>query len=416
MRYDPDRAARVFVEAARMGRHLPPAWDGDRISTPTFTPEGAYLGRVLPGRGFALATDLHAFGITRPIPGVYERSAVERLRERWDQWLPRIEPQDHARAYTHRGVQRLLLDTDRAAIELLSSSPAVLAAKSLAAAITTYDGIINTRANGKANDNVMAKASVTSVAQAFTTLFRATGNPAAGTYSNIPGGAVHTRASVGAWAGLRNPGGSDLKYLLTIGYGSTQAIDWGILVDLLVAAANILATISTAQTVNTTAQTRQYGSTLGAGVNMTFEVTTALSATAHNMTVNSYTDQDGNTAATTGAIAGVSGAIAQRLVPVSLGPFMDLAAGDFGVRSVEQYTNSVALAAGIFALNLVFPLAYIPGIGSNLYIERDSTVQIDGLQQLVEDGGGVIGCLTWFLQTNSTATGIFRAFARTCEG
>lgn len=415
MRYDPDRAALVLAQAAQIGQRLPPAWDGDRISTPTFTPEGAYLGRVLPGRGFALAHDLRVFGITRPIPGVYEWSKIQRVREKWDRWLPSLDPDDHARAYRHRGVERLLLDDERAAIELLSVSPTVLAAKSLVAAITTYDGIINARANGKFNDPVMAKVSITTVAQAFSSIFRVGGLPVAGTYTNIPGGAVHTRASVGAWNGLRDPTGTDKKYLLTIGFGSTVAIDWGILVDLLVAAGNILATTVAAQTVNSVAQTRQYGSTLGAGVMMTFEITTALSATAHNMTVNSYTDQDGNAAQTTGAITGLSGGIVQRLVPIGLGPFMQLASGDFGVRSVEQYTNSAALAAGVFALNLVYPLAYVPGLAANLYIERDSTVQIDGLTELV-NASLVIGCLTWYLQTNAATSGIFRAFARSCEG
>lgn len=414
MTYDVDRAARVFLEAAAIGRRSPPAWDGDRISTPVYAPQGAYLGRILPGRGFMLAHDLSVFGIRRPLPGVFQKSDVERLNERWDRWLPSLDPADHARAYRHRGVERLLLD-DRAVIELLHVSPAVLAAKSLAAAITTYDGIISARANGKANDVVMSKASITTVAQAFSSLFRAGGLPVAGTYTNIPGGAVHTRASVGAWNGLRDPGGSDLKYLLTVGIGSANAIEWGCLIDLLVAAGNIDANNAAAQTVNSTAQTRQYGSTLGAGVMMTFEITTALGATASNLVVT-YTDQDNNGGATTPATAMLQSGIVQRLTPVALGNLMELASGDWGVRSVETFDLSAAMGAGVVALNLYFPLSYVPGVIGNTYIERDSTAQIDGLTELVQDGSGVIGCLTWLVQTNTTSTGVFRSFARTCEG
>jgi len=42
-------------------------------------------------------------------------------------------------------------------------------------------------------------------------------------------------------------------------------------------------------------------------------------------------------------------------------------------------------------------------------------VQIDGLTELDTDGTD-IGALTWYLQTNSTTTGSFRAFARSCMG
>jgi len=392
MMIDVDRIATMLADGARMGRSMPPAWDGARISVPVIGPDGQWIGRILPGRGLSLASDLKYFGITRPIPFVYERSSLERLQD----VITRHAPIFSRRRYYHRGLTRIM-DPERGAI-------------------TTYDGIINGRANGKANDVTVSKTSITTVAQAFSSLFRAGGLPVAGTYTNIPGGAVHTRASTGAWSiGLSNPG-TDKKYLLTFGFGSASAIDWGILVDLLVCAGNILATTTSAQTVNTTAQTRQYDATLGAGVMMTFEITTALSATAHNMTVNSYTDQDGNAASTTAAETGLSGGIVQRLVPVGLGPFMQLAAGDFGVRSVEQYTNSAALAAGVFALNLYFPLAFVPGVAANLYIERDSTVQIDGLTELVKDGSNVIGCLTMYVQTNGTTSGILKAFMRTVAG
>ncbi|HMG18726.1 MAG TPA: hypothetical protein VK573_08380 [Gemmatimonadales bacterium] len=422
MRYDPDRAALVLAQAAQKGLSAPPAWDGDRISTPTYTPEGGYLGRVLPGRGFALATDLRAFGITRPIPGVYERSAVDRMRERWDRWMPRIDPQDHARAYTHRGVHRLLLDSERAAIELLSVSPTVLAARSLAAAITTYDGIINARANGQANDVVYSKTTLTTVAQAFSTLFRAAGLPTVGTYTAIPGGAVHTRASVGAWNGLVDPGGTDKKYLLTVGYGSTASIDWGILVDLLVGCGNIVPTVTTAITVNSVAQTRQYGSTLGAGVMATLDVTTALGTGAGLFTLDSYTNQAGTAAKVSKTADSIASSIVHRLQPggvvtgLSAPPWIALADGDYGVRSVQAGIRwSVAHSAGAVALNLVFPLAYVPGLAANIYLERDSTTQIDGLTELV-NASQVIGCLVWYVQTNSTTSGAFRAFARSCAG
>jgi hypothetical protein len=188
-----------------------------------------------------------------------------------------------------------------------------------------------------------------------------------------------------------------------------------ILVDLLVAAGNINANATGNQTINSTAQTRQYGATLGAGVMMTFDVTTALGATPSNLTVNSYTDQDGNATVTTPAVAMTPSAIVMRLEPPALGPVMELASGDFGVRSVETLAFSAAMGAGVVALNLYFPLAFLPGIGSGVYVERDSTTQIDGITELAQ-ASGVIGCLTLYAQTNTTSTGGTKLFARTVEG
>jgi hypothetical protein len=287
-----------------------------------------------------------------------------------------------------------------------------------ACAITTYNGIIAARAGGKGDDWNVAKSSITSVAQNWHSLFRAAGQPGAGTYTNIPGGATHNRASVGSWAlGTVSPTGGDKKYLLTIGMSAQQNINMTCLVDLLVAAGNIVATSAAAQTVNTTALTRY---TTGAGVMATLEVTTQTSATAHNVTINKYTDQDGNTLNTTGAQTAQAAAtanIVQRLVPVDTGsPFFSLASGDYGIRSVQEITVSAALGAGVYALNLVFPLAYLPGVAVTTYTERDSTIQIDGLTELVLGSDNEIGCLTMYAMPNGTSTGAYVAFMRSCRG
>jgi hypothetical protein len=374
----PDQVAAALTYAARIGRAMPPSWQGARISVPYTGPQGEYMGRILPGKGLYLDMDLKTVGITRgAIPHVYEKSPVQRYLERF---LRVGLPIDWA----ERG------------------------------AITTYDGIIGARAGGLANDIAIGKLSITTVASNWSTLFRAGGFPAAGTYTDIPGGAAHDRTNTGAWSvGLSNPANPNKKYLLTTGYVHSVAPNMILLVDLLVAAGGILATVNTAQTVNSAALTRY---TDGKGVLMTFDVTTLLSNTAHNMQVNKYTNQDGTTDQDTGAVAGTNAAAVQRLVPIGLGPFMQLAAGDYGVRSVEEYTNSVALAAGVFALNLYFPLTFLPGIAANAYIERDSTVQIDGIAELMQTAGGVLGCLTAYYFATTTSSGAGNYFLRSCEG
>lgn len=415
MRYDPDRAARVLIDAAARARRSPPAWDGDHIVTKLFTPEGGFLGDMLPGRGLALAHDLRAFGIECPLPHVYERSAVQRATDSVRRWGEELDAK--RRLYAHKGLLRPMFDPQWGAIELVSVSPEVAAAKSLAAAVTTYDGIISARA--KANDTTMSKASLTTVAQQFSSIFRAGGMPVAGTFTNIPTGAVHTRTSTGAWSGITAlVTGTNSKYLLTIGFGSTSAIDWAIFVDLLVGCGNINANTTGNQAITSTAQTRQYGTTLGSGVMGTLLVTTAFGATASNITLSQYTDQDGNTGSAGAAEAATTSCIADRTQPVGANsPWLLLASGDWGIRSVETGISfSAAMGAGVCALMLVFPLAYVPGLASNIYVERDSTTQIDGLTELVQDSSDIIGCFTWLVQTNSTTSGTFRAFARTCEG
>lgn len=424
--FDPDVAARYLAEAGRWFRKMPPCWNGARIAQPLFDPlTGAFLGKALMGTGLLLAGDFPAYGIRRGvhIPYVFERSKVMYGHDLVAAVTSRLALPPEEDPFYRTRVGRFF-SPQRAAIELakydITISRTVDAVKRLAAVISDYDGIIASRADGnaKGNDATMVKVSITTVAQVFFTLFRCGGMPEAGTYTNIPGGAVHDRTSTGAWHGILSPTGGRKKYLLTFGYGSSSTIDWGILVDLLVACGNI-SHANTANTVNSTALNRIYQGTDGYGVMAAFDVTTALGATAGTIRLTSYTDQDGNTGADSGAITCTNSAIAQRIEPTGAGsnpPWMVLASGDFGIRAVATVTSAGNTGGGVSALNLCFPLAYLPGLISNVYIERDSTTQIDGLTELVQTSGNVIGCLTLFVQTNSTTSGAVKGFARTTEG
>jgi hypothetical protein len=377
------------------------------------------MGKVLPGRGLYLASDLKTFGITKPLPNVFERSLVGRcldyVEKKRPEWQGQVYYDPKVREIKHPNPEILALKAAAAlgAVGLgLGHHAASLAL--LSGAITNYDDIINARANQKGSDWLIAKSSLTTVALNWSSMLRAAGNPAGYAFVNIPGGEAPTRSTQGAFSlGIAAPVSPDKTYLLTWGYTSTASIQFAILIDLLVAAGNILATTAAAQSVNTTALTRY---TTGAGVQMIMQIITALSATAHNMTVNSYTNQAGTTGHSTSTQAGLASGIVERLVPTAFGPVMDLAAGDYGVRAVAQYTNSVALAAGAFALLLYYPLAFVPGLSSNVFVERDSTVQIDGLVELVQTAGGAIGFLNMLLMPNGTASGIMSGFLRTCAG
>lgn len=135
--------------------------------------------------------------------------------------------------------------------------------------------------------------------------------------------------------------------------------------------------------------------TNGVGVRPFLVVTTASGATAHNVSI-SYTDQSSNTgntppvtvACTASAIAGHithSGTAAN-----NYGPFIPLANGDTGIKSVETITLSAASGAGVASLVLARPLLTIPVVAPSIASERDLLNNMPSLPRIV-DGA----CLTW---------------------
>lgn len=276
--------------------------------------------------------------------------------------------------------------------------------------ITTWDGVLNARANGKANDFLGYKASQTTVAASWSSFFRSGGVPSAGAYTNIPGGAAHNRASAGAFP-LINPTSPDKKYLLVPGGNHITGTNIVMLIDLLVAAGNINANLTGAQTVNTVALTRY---TDGLGVMMILEVTTALGATASNITI-AYTDESGN-ASTTAAIAMTTSCIVYRLQPVAGGAMIPLANGDFGVRSVQTVTFSAAMLAGVVAILLYKPLWLFPTLGATYWVEPSTPQMLSGFTELVTEAGGNVGCLTFVVLASTTSTGVQTYMLRTCMG
>lgn len=401
--FDVDVVAAEIARVAHMAKHMPPAWDGAKVAHGFTGTSGENLGRVLPGRGIALASDLKSLGITKPIPFVYEKSLAMRAIDACG------------------GRERLAMSAAAVLASLklgaLGMADALHTLPMFVGAITNYDGIINGRANGKGEDVMMYASSQTSVASAWHSIIRSGTKFPANTFApaNIPGGTATNRATTGSLSvGLSNPTGTDVKYLITVGFTSTSTLNMLMLADILVAAANINSNSNTSQTVDTTALTR-YTGTGAAGNLLTFEVTTALGATASNLTVT-YTNESGTNTRSTGAQAMTTSAITGRLQPTTLGPWTPLQTGDYGVRSVESVIFSAAMGAGVLNLYIYRPLHFLPGIGSNLYVERDSTVQIDGLTELVKGTDSELGFLTFFVLPNGTSTGNFTAFLRTVAG
>lgn len=382
----PDRLAAYLIYMAKLARTLGPSWDAIGLTHFIAGLHGEYIGKVLPGKGIYLDFDLKRMSpITKSLPFVFERTPVQKWNE--------------------------MFDDERLAIELAMVPMA-------GGTITSYDGIINARAGGNAEDIVIMKTSFTTSANEWFDMFLSLGTPDGGLYTGTtpPTGTALNKSTTGAWSlGLTNPTGVNKKYFLTLGLNSNVAINFGVLVDILTESGSFRLTVATAETVATPPTLLRY--TTGAGVQMTLVVTTASSATAHTLTVT-YMNQAGTAGQAVSAFAPATATITPQLAyPTGIGsPFVGFQSGDYGAREFKQTQSNVALAAGALTGLLVYPLAFIPGVAANTYVERDSTVQIDGLTELVLGSDSALGCLGMFINTGTTASGAFKSFIRTCTG
>lgn len=392
---DIDRVAQEIMRLGKIGRMMPPAWDGAKISHPVSTHEGIHLGRILPGRGLYLDCDLKYLGINKELPHVYQKTRVSKL-------FDVLKNEKHA---------ILAAGLIGSAILFPRTLPA-----NLMMAIQTYDGIINARGNGLGFDAVFTKATITTVANIWFSLLNVAGTPTSVSIANIPGGTVfdNTVNSSLIFGQVPAPTGGNKAYLQSFGYTSTVAANTILLIDLLVAAGNISDTLITTQTITSSALTRY---TTGAGVMMIMEVTSAsLGGTAANVTVT-YTNSGGAGSRTTAALAMTTSAIQSRLQPGSTLPFMALQAGDFGVQSIQSLILSASMVGvGTLAIEQYYPLMFVPGVAVNSWSERDQAIQMTGLKELVQTSGNNVGHLGMFLFGAGAASGLITGMIRTCQG
>lgn len=189
---------------------------------------------------------------------------------------------------------------------------------------------------------------------------------------------------------------TDIKSIINAGAVSAVATAVPgtlMLVDMCLYYPGISMNSAVAQTlVNTNTLTRY---TTGAGLRAYLVITATTGATAHNVAL-SYTDQ-GNTAGNTlpVTVACTASAIVPHITHSgtaanNYGPFLPLASGDTGIRSVQTITMSAASGSGTAALVLCKPLLTLPITTLGVYAERDLLNQLPSLPK-IEDGA----CLTW---------------------
>lgn len=211
-------------------------------------------------------------------------------------------------------------------------------------AITTEDGLIAALATAQKIN--YQKASITSVASTFSSLWDASGLPGAGslTIGNTTTGVVPTDATSGAPT-INAFTGANKGYILGAHFsgntvGQLYYYDRLFHVGSVVVTSTGTTTLSSQPSISSRVPGADYN-----GIEMWLEVNAAVSATAVTVSVT-YTNQAGTAGQTATLDSNLSGLATRRLLPFRL------ASGDFGVQKVESIIVGGS-AASTGSINIV---------------------------------------------------------------
>lgn len=185
---------------------------------------------------------------------------------------------------------------------------------------------------------------------------------------------------------------TDTKHVLSIGgmSASTFAPCTMMLVDMLGAYPRLDGNSASVQNLNNTNTLQRYAN--GKGVRAFVVASTTMGAVAHNIALD-YTNDQGTAGRGLGAtVAGTASAISTHIAHSgtaanNYGPFLPLAAGDNGIRSVQSFRLSAATGTANTFYNLVLakPLCAVNITSASIWGERDLLNQLPSLPQ-VQDG------------------------------
>ena len=233
-------------------------------------------------------------------------------------------------------------------------------------------------------------------------LMRGGGNPAAdtilGTGTNLAFQALSD--AVATASGIPHGGNvGDYKVLLNAAAqtaAATTAPCVLMLVDILGFYPVTTVTTTGAQTLNNTVTLPRY--TDGAGVQAFLTPSTVMGAVTPNITLN-YTNSAGTAGKATPATlpigntaAAVTSIVYSGTGTGKYGPFIPLAAGDAGIRSVQSINLSASYVSGVLNLVLCKPIMTLPITTLGVTAERDLVNQFASMPRIY-DGA----CLNWLM-------------------
>lgn len=247
---------------------------------------------------------------------------------------------------------------------------------------SSYDDLITEMTtNGKVqNFNFMKPGGTAPAAGIWYSLARVGGMPpaisdgAAGSGTPGAGGTALTNAN-GTMNGANVS--TDQKAIVTFGAVATVAQTLRVY-DRLAHVSGIVMNTTGSKNVGSPTLPR-YATTDSVGNEVWIEFTTAGTTTANVAHLLTYTNEGG----TTGQVGGnITAPAAAMVLNSMLGPF-PLAAGDYGVRSVETLNIDTACTAGVGQLVLMRPLVelYLP---ANQWVEQDFVLQLSALPRVFD--------------------------------
>lgn len=264
------------------------------------------------------------------------------------------------------------------------------------------DLINEATAGGKAQDILFQKAATTATTVGNAFVARNVGNlPAArGTGGTSGTGVKTTRTTTGALV-QANAAAGDTLHVTNI-WAQASAVSSLLLFDCLWDMTYNHAT-STSTAIDSANRPDRYQTAgLAPGNFVSGEITTALSATAHNLTVT-YVDQDGNTAEAAAAYAAPVSAVAGRTPTVAGQWFVPLNSPDTGARYLTNIAQStITSVTGVTTWFIGHPLAMIPIPIANLPFIFDGINSAFNLARIYDDA--CLSFMTPAIATTGTIT------------
>lgn len=258
------------------------------------------------------------------------------------------------------------------------------------------------------------KVGTTGVLASTNTLWFVGSMPAAGSAAGAaPGGTVPDDTSTGAWAFTNPTGGNTLHFIS--GYPTANvASNTLLLYDRIF---SVTKTMNSAATEAVSGTPSRYQSNTDTDLDsargnfLIIECRTALAATAHNWTVCTYTDQNGNTGATLPSVTGNSGNIVNRLDQPASTWFCPLATGDYGIKALTQMQCSATVATGAIDFTIGHPIAFMPCPVPNMVCIADGLRSALQYTRIFDDAALAFLELLKPATTATTYTGTFLAAA-----
>ena len=264
------------------------------------------------------------------------------------------------------------------------------------------DLISEATSGGKAQDIPFQKSPTTATTVGNAMSCWAFGSlPAAGSAGGTSGtGRVCTNATSGALKFTNPAVGGDTTHITTI-WATSSAVSSLMLVDRIWDMTYNHATALSTAIDAANRPTRYQGSTLAPGNFISGEITTALSATAHNITVT-YVDDAGNAAEAAAAYAAPVSAVAGRSPTVAGQWFVPLNSGDAGASYLTNIAQStITSVTGVTNWWIAHPLAMIPFPTANVPIILDGINSAFNLSRIYDNA-----CLALYTPAIATAATI----------